>query len=610
MLTTPTRQYDSELIRSLIDTTCRLPRCTRKLLFHYGLWQPAYARRRVKLAEPTVSPSTGLPAPPRIEGVRVATWNIHSLNKKYLAVADTILANDIDLLVVTESWHRSSADVAIRRSSPPGFNFIDRPRPGALDDPPGGGLVIYHRDTLSAKRISLSSSPTTFEALAVTVSTCRGPLVVLAVYRPGSSPPTRAFFDEFAIILEQFALYNSQIIVTGDLNLPLKDLTSPAAADFQAIADQFGLTQHVAEPTHRGGGWLDVIITRDDCALTDLQIFPPTISYHGLVMTTIPYLHDAPSTFTRLIRGWRGLDRERFRAALMEVPVVADPSTAADLSAEEAFLLYETSMSQLVDRFVPLRLVTIRRCPHSPWFDRDCRSMRRQARRHERKYRRSGLPSDRLTWVQFVRHMHRKYREKEGAYWEDRISSHAKEPKRLWTTFNALLGRRRGSAGHSSEESSFTADDFLASYTAKILGVRRATENASAPHHPTTDCCLPTVNEVTTEEVRRLIITSPPKSCELDPIPTFLLQELLDVLLPLFTMLCNRSIRDGVLPPSQKRSILIPVLKGDGLDAANPVNYRPIANVSFLSNIIAHRLPRQEQSSSTMPVWFQEVPFN
>src|SRR6218665_4007367 len=257
------------------------------------------ARHRVKLAEPTVSPSTGLPAPPRIKGVRVATWNIHPLVKKYLAVADTIFANNIDLLVVTESWHRSLADAAIRRSSPPGFNFIDRPRPGALDDPPGGGLVIYHRDTLSAKRISISSPPTTFEALAVTVSTCRGPLVVLAVYRPGSSQPTRAFFDEFAIILEQFALYNSQIIVTGDLNLPLKDLTSPAAADFQAIADQFGLTQHVAEPTHRLGGWLDVIITRDDCALTDLQIFPPTISDHGLVMATIPN----PMTLPPPLRG-------------------------------------------------------------------------------------------------------------------------------------------------------------------------------------------------------------------------------------------------------------------------------------------------------------------
>src|SRR6218665_3845957 len=87
-------------------------------------------------------------------------------------------------------------------------------------------------------------------------------------------------------------------------------------------------------------------------------------------------------------------------------------------------------------------------------------------------------------------------------------------------------------------------------------------------------------------------------------------------MLPLLTMLCNRSIRDGVLATSQQRSMLIPVLKGDGLNADNPVNYRPISNVSFLSKIIekivagqliAYLVPRQEQYSSTMPVWLQEV---
>src|SRR6218665_2826840 len=44
----------------------------------------------------------------------------------------------MDLLVVTESWLRSPTDVAIRRSPPPGFSFIDRQRPGALDDPRAG----------------------------------------------------------------------------------------------------------------------------------------------------------------------------------------------------------------------------------------------------------------------------------------------------------------------------------------------------------------------------------------------------------------------------------------------------------------------------------------
>src|SRR6218665_1131884 len=68
--------------------------------------------------------------------------------------------------------------------------------------------------------------------------------------------------------------------------------------------------------------------------------------------------------------------------------------------------------------------------------------------------------------------------------------------------------------------------------------------------------------------------------------PTFLLQEFVDDLLPFLTALCNRSIQDGVLPPSQKRSILVPVLKCSGLDSTDPLNFRPIANVSFMSTII------------------------
>jgi len=40
------------------------------------------------------------------------------------------------------------------------------------------------------------------------------------------------------------------------------------------------------------------------------------------------------------------------------------------------------------------------------------------------------------------------------------------------------------------------------------------------------------------------------------------------------------------IPDSQKRTILLPVIKQDGLDQSDPVNYRPIANVTFLSQIL------------------------
>src|SRR6218665_2094117 len=79
-------------------------------------------------------------------------------------------------------------------------------------------------------------------------------------------------------------------------------------------------------------------------------------------------------------------------------------------------------------------------------------------------------------------------------------------------------------------------------------------------------------------------------------IATFLLQEIIDDLLPFLTALCNSSIREASLPDSQKRSILLPVIKQVGLDQSDPANYRPIANVTFLSKILERIVANQLNS--------------
>src|SRR6218665_3828246 len=196
--------------------------------------------------------------------------------------------------------------------SPPGYSAVDRPRP---DGSSYGGIVIFHRSHLSVRRIPLASSPTTFEALALSVSSPRGPLTILAAYRPGSTSPSSLFFHEFVVLLEQFALYNAQLVITGDLNLHLEDPSLPASSEFHTIIDQFGLTQHVAEPTHKAGGWLDVVLSLDDCIPTDVRVYPPTASDHGLVTATIPFLCDTPSYLIRQVRDWRNLDRAAFGSA-------------------------------------------------------------------------------------------------------------------------------------------------------------------------------------------------------------------------------------------------------------------------------------------------------
>ena len=88
------------------------------------------------------------------------------------------------------------------------------------------------------------------------------------------------------------------------------------------------------------------------------------------------------------------------------------------------------------------------------------------------------------------------------------------------------------------------------------------------------------------DEVRKVIMKSPVKSCELDPVPTWILKECLDHVLPIITAIINKSLSESLVPSSFKKSLLRPLLKKPGLDKEILKNYRPISNLPFLSKIL------------------------
>src|SRR6218665_1167232 len=260
------------------------------------------------------------------------------------------------------------------------------------------------------------------------------------------------------------------------------------------------------------------------------------------------------------------------------------------------FSKYEAALSRLLDTFIPVRSIRSRYCPATPWFNESCRTLRRRARRLERVFRRTRCPADRASCVRFVRKMHSSYRTREREYWEALIFHQSKEPKRLWTTFSSLLGRGRGGRAPTNlhvHVPLFSAEIFLERFTAKISSILRSTADFSPPTFSTTEHRLSVLQNISITQLRRPILSAPPKSCELDPILTFILQEVIDDLLTFLTALCNSSIREASLPDSQKRSILLPVIKQDGLDQSDPANYRPIANVTFLSKILERIVANQ-----------------
>ena len=84
----------------------------------------------------------------------------------------------------------------------------------------------------------------------------------------------------------------------------------------------------------------------------------------------------------------------------------------------------------------------------------------------------------------------------------------------------------------------------------------------------------------------KIVIKSPSKSCALDPVPSWLLKELSDILAPIITKIVNLSLPTGNMPLEIKKALVMPLLKKLILDKEIKKNYRPISNLAFVSKVI------------------------
>ena len=86
------------------------------------------------------------------------------------------------------------------------------------------------------------------------------------------------------------------------------------------------------------------------------------------------------------------------------------------------------------------------------------------------------------------------------------------------------------------------------------------------------------------EDVRTLVSSASKKHCALDPMPSSLVSDCLEVLLPVITKIINSSLVHGYFPQVWKEALVKPLLQKAGL-AADFNNLRPISNLKFISKL-------------------------
>ena len=90
----------------------------------------------------------------------------------------------------------------------------------------------------------------------------------------------------------------------------------------------------------------------------------------------------------------------------------------------------------------------------------------------------------------------------------------------------------------------------------------------------------------TEDEIYKLVTSSPSKSCALDPIPTWMLKEHIDILVPVITIIVNLSFDNAIFPTHFRNALVSPLLKKPSLDVDNLKNFRPVSNLCFISKIV------------------------
>ena len=107
-----------------------------------------------------------------------------------------------------------------------------------------------------------------------------------------------------------------------------------------------------------------------------------------------------------------------------------------------------------------------------------------------------------------------------------------------------------------------SADDFADYFTVKVATIRASSTGALPPLiRPRLVPLLGCISNVTLEEVVKAIQKAPSKQCDLDPVPTWVVEKCGDILGPVITGMIKSSFSEGQFPESHKHALVRPRIK-------------------------------------------------
>ena len=218
---------------------------------------------------------------------------------------------------------------------------------------------------------------------------------------------------------------------------------------------------------------------------------------------------------------------------------------------------YTDGITELIERHAPICQRTITLRPNAPWYCDSLRKAKVERCRLECRWRQHELEIHKQLYRAQCTVVNNLLIKTKQDYYQEKLIASGNDQKAIHKTANFLLGRSKSTVLPEHESSKELANRFGAFFTEKIVKIRQnltSSDGASTNDIPAVPT-IPQLTEfapVTEAELRKVILKSPSKSCDMDPLPTYLLKDCLDALLPVITRIINISLSEAEVPETSR----------------------------------------------------------
>lgn len=240
---------------------------------------------------------------------------------------------------------------------------------------------------------------------------------------------------------------------------------------------------------------------------------------------------------------------------------------------------FNTTFTDILDQVAPLKSLRSRNKTHTqPWFNDHTRSIRRQCRIAERKWKKDKL---RVSY-EMLRDSLKQYqiavKTAKSNYFSEVIAKKAHRPKVIFKTIDSVLNPTTAGYPTATPE---ICKKFLEFFVDKIQDSRAQIlpSIVSRSESLVLSSSFRHFDPVSLNQLSDIVSSLKQTSSPMDVIR--FLKDIFNSIAPIILAIINSSLISGVVPTSFKHAVVQPLLKKPNLDPDILNNYRPISNLSF-----------------------------